>query len=1104
MILGIWQYIIALLLQWRRGLLLWLCIAIGFGYAAFAQITPVVQAQIIRDFARISFQWPQEVKLRTGMRGNELQITFEQPAIIDVAHILKKLAPYVTHIQQTANNKTIILALNKPYRVRSFVSGNTNGVDIIGLQATADNNVNGNQQEKATSTTTIKNNTKQTAPANKTTRKFKTNKEANHTGSTHFQQPPMPKTKPNVAVKQNTGSTQVEGLAKIKPKSKPKSAPKTTHTQTQVADNKNATGLDNKHTGEENSSALTHKNQINKSEISADTNIQPETDKEKTNESAAEKPITNSKSQNKAEPVSHDIATNKQHNNNQEIVVTINEQEGDIVLSFAWDSRVAVAALRRGRHNLLLFGDNQPIDISALQQHPAIKQPQALVLEDAVLLVFYTDYDGMIVEREDGKYIWNFRLTKDSALPTYAIRTQTKTEPPLKPHLFMPVLQSTAAVKLRDPIIGDEITIIPLYRAGEGVYPRRNFVEFSLLATAQGVAIKPNIEGLRVARLRNGLKITKPKTGIVLSEDLPPLSVAGQSSSIAAEGDILFPYDMWKPPEDIDKYKFEHKLLNDSARSGAAEKAAARLRLAQLYLADGKSYEAIGLLDLLKRENADFYNRRKLVALHAAANFLAHRLVEARHNFSDPSLDDNIEIKLWRDSLDILFTGQGNGYFLDYYDNFIGKYPPALQRRLALIAADFWINLGRHNNALKIFDILHKAGLIDPIKNHVDLLIAKIAAASKRHEEAIKMWDKLSELENDRFVRVRAKFAKTTHLLAEGEISIEQAIKELDMLRIQWRGDQFELNLLLLLGELYETTEQYREALRAYREIVTYFPKYPGNIELTARMSAIFIDLFNNGGADNMEPLDALALYYEFRDLTPVGKDGDIMIRNLADRLASIDLLDRAAALLEHQVRFRTSGEERSRIGARLALLHLLNRNPQQALKVLEVTGYGRNPEKLQQTRALLTARALSELGEPDRALALLQDNDALEAKILALNIYWNKKQWPEVINVAEEILSQRNDPSQEITDIEGDILLKLALAYIFQGQDEQVQYLRDYFLPLMTNNPKRELFDFVTQDAPVNPRNLAQLTKHISAIESFLASYKNKIQEQGLSAAVQ
>ena len=65
-------------------------------------------------------------------------------------------------------------------------------------------------------------------------------------------------------------------------------------------------------------------------------------------------------------------------------------------------------------------------------------------------------------------------------------------------------------------------------------------------------------------------------------------------------------------------------------------------------------------------------------------------------------------------------------------------------------------------------------------------------------------------------------------------------------------------------------------------------------------------------------PLTALALYDEYRELTPAGSEGDEMIGRLADRLVGVDLLDRAVALLDHQIKFRLKGEKRVEVRTKL------------------------------------------------------------------------------------------------------------------------------------------------------------------------------------------
>src|SRR5260370_29149388 len=87
-----------------------------------------------------------------------------------------------------------------------------------------------------------------------------------------------------------------------------------------------------------------------------------------------------------------------------------------------------------------------------------------------------------------------------------------------------------------------------------------------------------------------------------------------------------------------------------------------------------------------------------------------------------------------------------------------------------------------------------------------------------------------------------------------------------------------------------------------------------------------------------MKPVDALAMFSEFRELTPIGRRGDEMIRRLADRLAAVDLLDQAAELLQYQIDKRLEGAARAQVAAKLAMVYLTNRKPDRAIAALRTT----------------------------------------------------------------------------------------------------------------------------------------------------------------------
>ncbi|MFX8601195.1 hypothetical protein ABTL95_20185, partial [Acinetobacter baumannii] len=85
------------------------------------------------------------------------------------------------------------------------------------------------------------------------------------------------------------------------------------------------------------------------------------------------------------------------------------------------------------------------------------------------------------------------------------------------------------------------------------------------------------------------------------------------------------------------------------------------------------------------------------------------------------------------------------------------------------------------------------------------------------------------------------------------------------------------------------------------------------------------------------------------------------IVRGLADRLVSVDLLDQAAELLNYQIDNRLRGVARAQIAADLAVIDLLNHKPAQAIAVLNKTRQSSLPASVERQRRMVEARALSE-----------------------------------------------------------------------------------------------------------------------------------------------
>jgi hypothetical protein len=1069
-----------------------------------AWASPLVSGTQIRDFTRITFEWPTSTKIQTSQQGRELRITFDQQADApDFSRVLTRLPAIVQKASLQADKRTVVLTLDKPYRVRSFISGRMNGVDLLPPQTQAPVETPTPAAVEATAPTTSV--TATPPPAPKPAPKPVEAKPAEakpapvaEPAAVAWKTAPKPKAKPAVPVPEPVAPAP-EPVAATSPAM---SAPVEKPAVVQAAVEAPAPAPAPAAAPPEPAAPAAAAEPVPVPEAAPAQSPSPAAP-EVPAPAEPEEPVPATTTASTAAPATK-LTLSAAPADAMKLPVSI-IREGDIVsLTFPWTQRTAAAVFRRGEYFWVVFDRTANMQINGGETAgDLLNEIQSDVPQGHTVLRLRTSrLLGVRIRQPEGSMSWQLIFSPQAQWPDTIPTIQAKTEPPLPPHLLIGALEAAPAVRLVDPVVGDEIVVVPSYTPGQGIAPARQMAELQLLSSAQGIAVVPQIDGVSVEQQRNGLRLGT-KDGLNLSSDLPILGGGKTDGSNDAPMPSMFAVADWPSVKDP-VHVLQARLLPLVAEEGMVANEARR-QLATGYMAHGLMLEALGVLENIRTTDRDYYIRERLAGLSGVANFMNYRIGEAARDFTAPELQGNEEADYWRTILAEL-TGRSDELF-DYprfNARYMKQYSDEVRRRLSLIAADRLVARKRFNEALKVLDDVRASNLVNPtIAPALDYLLAEILAQTGQVKKATELWEKISENLENRYWRARAEYALTNLKLSTGEITELEALIRLDRLRILWRDDPIELQILQQVGDLQLKHKQYREGLRTLREITQAYPNTTDAFQAAQRMAEIFVYLFNDEGAKEMKPLEALALYYEFKELTPVEAAGDLMIRNLADRLAEVDLLDRAAALLEHQVRYRLQGEERSRVGARLALIYLLNRQPQQALSVLELTGYGANPEELQRTRALLTSRALADLKEGARAIDLLEDDPSFEAQLLKLDINWDLGNWPEVARVGESVLSARRDATAVLNESEMGALLKLAVAYSFEGAAEHLRYLREYFLPLVKDGPHKDVFLFLTNDTPIAPENLAQLAQNLTQMQSFLGRWRTQIHEQGLSEAV-
>ena len=179
-----------------------------------------------------------------------------------------------------------------------------------------------------------------------------------------------------------------------------------------------------------------------------------------------------------------------------------------------------------------------------------------------------------------------------------------------------------------------------------------------------------------------------------------------------------------------------------------------------------------------------------------------------------------------------------------------------------------------------------------------------------------------------------------------------------------------------------------------------------------------------------MPPVDALALFYEYSELTPIGRRGDEMIRRLADRLVAVDLLDQASELLQYQVDQRLEGAARAQVAARLAMVYLTNRKPDRAIAALRTTRIADLAGELRQQRLLLEARAQSDVGRHDLALDIISNIAGREAIRLRSDIYWAARRWRESSEQIELYYGDRWRDFKPLNPVEKGDVIRAVVGY--------------------------------------------------------------------------
>ncbi|WP_436637288.1 hypothetical protein [Microbaculum sp. FT89] len=662
-----------------------------------------------------------------------------------------------------------------------------------------------------------------------------------------------------------------------------------------------------------------------------------------------------------------------------------------------------------------------------------------------------------------------------------------------QPEAIVQFPSAEAVHEIRNPDGNDRLFVVTAMPPSRSIPKPFNFVEFQAPTTIHGLVVRPLADDLSVSIDSGHVRIGRGN-GLVMSE------VNGQYAPGRTAG-----FDAGRPGfvDSIDDssldpgaaYKLLSKHIRETAVAGEMSRTGSRVQMARALLGTDLGAEALAQLRLIEQEDPAAMREPEIRALRGIAMVMMRRPDEAIREFDTFGLNRSSDVALWRG---VAETQRGN------WRAAVAAFEqgaPALSSYSARRQKDF--RLASAEAALEARDYAEAAVRMAELEEnqdptvpdpHVALLSARLQMALGRTDDAIRVLDDVIG-SGDRLLAAQAQLRRAEALHnAYGSARTDEIISDLERLALSWRGDEIELGALRLLANLQAEAYDYYRAFEIMKSATVANSDSPTTRALQDDMNRAFEELFLGGRADEIPPVDALALYYDFRELTPIGRKGDQIIRGLADRMVEVDLLEQAAELLRHQVDNRLKGAERAEVAAKLAWIYLMNRKPADAIVVLSRTRQAVLPREVAYQRLLLESRALAETGRLELALDLLSSAEGVEVDQIRAEALWNGERWQDAGEAFERGLGEAWESVDPLTDGQRTLVLRAAISYALAKDQLGLQRLRTKFLAKMAASADASAFDVVTMPVPENAGEFGKLVSRVAGVDTldaFLEEYK-------------
>lgn len=727
------------------------------------------------------------------------------------------------------------------------------------------------------------------------------------------------------------------------------------------------------------------------------------------------------------------------------------------VLRFEWPQPVAAAVFQRGETIWCVFGAPSEPDVAALTAAAANAVANLAVLPHADATILRMTTAGAATPRlaRDG-HAWLLSFggedqTIESIVPQPELGVDTG------PQLVLPVRQPSSPIGVTDPESGENLVVVPVVAPGRGLRRGYRYPTFRLLASVQGVVIQPLIDTLEVRSSPDGVLLSSVQ-GLGIS----PMSTAQRiGAHLAPPPDVtrILAFRGWvDPPASAFVARRQALLQAISTTTGEAQRRA-QFELAHLHLAHGLAAEALADTLTLERNGMIAGDRATAQMLIGVSSLLLGRVDDARKALADARLAGIDEARLWAAAAAAAGEPLNARHDFGRWSALVLAYPRALRGVAQPLLIEAALSQGQHEAAALLLTAARGDAATADESAWLDYLDGRVKQARGETDNARAAFGRAAEAASRR-ANAYAGMALVDLDLAAGKLTQSEAVERLESLAYAWRGDDFEIDLLLRLGEMYAQRHDYPRAMRAFRKVAGSFHGSPKADTAAQRLGQLFETVFLQGDLDASSPMAEVALYNEFKELTPAGDKGRQIILGLSRRLMALDLSEQVIALIEPTLRTAPADNRRAELGLVLAEAYARAGNWEAVIDTLKRTAGGDEGPPSSDSRNLLAAKALMQLGRRDEALARLATLGSADAMRIRAALLRRDGDWKAVAEAIDRLLASQGQAAPAA--VRGAVI-DLSVARTLAGDTAAIGEIARAQAPVMAGTADEAAFRLLT-----------------------------------------